>query len=673
MGRLKDELKRLRLAYAARKDPVTGELSFEEMEEMEESAFDPDTPILDEPEPLPFDAGDTGEDVSEIDLDASPPPPDADIPEGSDITVEHLDSKAPTGMICPEAIAPVVDGVKPNRWRVAVHSDRLEQLKIEAAASLAALKHEVERTARLDYTKGGFVGTRREDGEMVNTLAVPAYDGSDAARYTVLHEGAHIKISPVSGSAKDIRSIPTFLQGQEEMRIEQLCEDARVNRFLVERFEELITSGRCISHDVLSDMINKMASGGFTNKDLGSLAVGTAYQTKTWETLKDELLQGYIDVVANYLGKQEEQLTKLGEEKAKIFMKAHGDIEVLIDEHGKIVEDLIIQNPDLNSTEAQLCKQQYRDINRSISFIEHNKGVCEKNRDKTLSLWMDWSDQVIPLRDTVETHYKEDEEWLEFESNRRLVHKVTPWFIQPLEHCPPAIPPAPGDQELDDQFDDPKPDDFLSEQPIDPKAKHTGELAEVQSPVPWGELTIVDEPKPVMDKKATMRKAYISQDVGLIPRDIERYPVDKRIFRNSSKRLLRQYILFDCSGSMGVTGEDVQELVDAMPWCTIAFYSGEGDHGTLHIVAADGRKVEEKFFKEIKLHGGNVVDGPSLQWLLTKNGVRIWVSDKGVTGINDQHTRQLKEAAIAYCRAGGILTFGDAKELIRTVSVKELG
>ena len=69
------------------------------------------------------------------------------------------------------------------------------------------------------------------------------------------------------------------------------------------------------------------------------------------------------------------------------------------------------------------------------------------------------------------------------------------------------------------------------------------------------------------------------------------------------------------------------------PAMTVALYSGNHDSGPLRIVAHRGRLAAAKDFQDMP--GGNIIDGPCLEWLGTQEGPRIWVSDGGVTSIGD--------------------------------------
>jgi hypothetical protein len=99
-------------------------------------------------------------------------------------------------------------------------------------------------------------------------------------------------------------------------------------------------------------------------------------------------------------------------------------------------------------------------------------------------------------------------------------------------------------------------------------------------------------------------------------------------------------LLIDCSGSMGkqVTHDRLMAVLARSPSVTIGLYAGqqEDQSGSLLVAARNGRHAAREALDNWP-HSGNVVDGPALQWLARQKTPRVWVSDGGVTGLND-HT-----------------------------------
>lgn len=87
-------------------------------------------------------------------------------------------------------------------------------------------------------------------------------------------------------------------------------------------------------------------------------------------------------------------------------------------------------------------------------------------------------------------------------------------------------------------------------------------------------------------------------------------------------------ILFDASGSMGVSESRLNDLARRAPAATIAFYSGSGDgRAAIVMYARDGRRAESLPTKH--LYRGNEIDYWAIRWLLAQPGPRIFVSDGG--------------------------------------------
>lgn len=146
----------------------------------------------------------------------------------------------------------------------------------------------------------------------------------------------------------------------------------------------------------------------------------------------------------------------------------------------------------------------------------------------------------------------------------------------------------------------------------------------------WGKLTITH--KPLVEKLAARHaRRPRPADVGAVPRYMHRLMCDQRVFgRRRKKKAFQGTVLVDCSGSMHLTPQQVDEILRRWPAVTVATYNGEGNRGDMYIVANKGKRARADQLKPP--HGGNVVDGPCLDWLAKQKMPRIWISDGGVTG-----------------------------------------
>tara|TARA_B100000214_G_scaffold293397_1_gene223115 strand:+ start:3193 stop:4638 length:1446 start_codon:yes stop_codon:yes gene_type:complete len=147
----------------------------------------------------------------------------------------------------------------------------------------------------------------------------------------------------------------------------------------------------------------------------------------------------------------------------------------------------------------------------------------------------------------------------------------------------------------------------------------------------WGDMTIVKPPLPVnLTARLKAGRAYRPADFGYNPKYINRFCIDKKIFKQK-QTVLGGTILIDASGSMSFDGKDILDILQLLPAATIAMYNGYGNVGTLRIIAKAGHRVHQDYL-DMHSGSGNVVDGPALDWLSTMPPRRIWVSDMHVFG-----------------------------------------
>jgi len=147
----------------------------------------------------------------------------------------------------------------------------------------------------------------------------------------------------------------------------------------------------------------------------------------------------------------------------------------------------------------------------------------------------------------------------------------------------------------------------------------------------WGEMFTHQPPLTVnLQGRLKGGRAYRPADFGYNPKYINRYCVDKKIFKQKQTQL-GGTILIDASGSMSFDGKDILEIMQLLPAVTIAMYNGTGDIGNLRIIAKNGKRVTEEYLEKHSGYG-NVVDGPALEWLGTQPARRLWVSDMHVFG-----------------------------------------
>jgi hypothetical protein len=214
----------------------------------------------------------------------------------------------------------------------------------------------------------------------------------------------------------------------------------------------------------------------------------------------------------------------------------------------------------------------------------------------------------------------------------------------------------------------------------------------VEDPGVWGEMGIVEN----TDRPRRIREALkaLQPKPGFIgafkfPHRADLRFGDGRAFAHK-KRELGGTILLDCSGSMSLSAEEINDLMEGAPAGKIACYAETGyltpamqqeaeqsnsywdrhsESGILIVAAEKGRAMHHYPLREA-LGCNNLVDGMALRWLAQQKGPRIWVSDGGVTGIYG-HGDKLKQDAFNVVRRGRIkhvATIGDCISLVKRLS-----
>lgn len=127
----------------------------------------------------------------------------------------------------------------------------------------------------------------------------------------------------------------------------------------------------------------------------------------------------------------------------------------------------------------------------------------------------------------------------------------------------------------------------------------------------------------------------MARESGRVPRYMHRYMSDGRIFSQKKRKRGGIALLIDASGSMPLSTDDIDNILNKVPASIIACYSGDHASGKLRVLAKDGRRVKADLVGS-GAGGYNVVDLPALQWLSRQpNTGKYWLSDGGVTGVGD--------------------------------------
>lgn len=197
-----------------------------------------------------------------------------------------------------------------------------------------------------------------------------------------------------------------------------------------------------------------------------------------------------------------------------------------------------------------------------------------------------------------------------------------------------------------------KPREFYEQEYLDKISHINPETMSKASTPYWGELVVEKLPLTIV-AKGNLGKKKMASNVGRAPRRLHRYMSDpqRRIFDNKKKGM-GGVVVIDASGSMTLTRDDVRQMLDASPGCTVLAYSDIGEGNPNAWVLADkGRMVADHDFPSMS--SGNGVDFPALEWGVNhkqhSSSPVIWVTDGGVCGPNQGFSEMLANQCTSFC------------------------
>lgn len=176
-------------------------------------------------------------------------------------------------------------------------------------------------------------------------------------------------------------------------------------------------------------------------------------------------------------------------------------------------------------------------------------------------------------------------------------------------------------------------------------------------------------------------RRIIATNEGKYPKNFHRLVTDpfRRIFTRKT-RSLGGVVVFDCSGSMALSDEQIRQVLKSSAGCSIICYSDNGDedqdkaHGNIHLVAKNGRQMRGL----PEFGGGNGVDLPALRFgydHLRLNGRSpvIWVSDGQVTGLTGSYRTRLREQVDKFIDSRGIHWVETPEDAIKLLTKLQKG
>jgi hypothetical protein len=182
---------------------------------------------------------------------------------------------------------------------------------------------------------------------------------------------------------------------------------------------------------------------------------------------------------------------------------------------------------------------------------------------------------------------------------------------------------------------------------------------------------VIDKPKlthqTVRPKDVGRGYRHTAHESGRVPRNMHRFATDQRVFSRKRHKKGGIALMCDVSGSMHLSVNDVDRILDVVPASVIACYSGSGGVGGMRVIAKDGRRVDRKLVGS-GYGGGNGVDLPALRWLVKQQaGGRYWLSDGLVTGQNENIGWQLFKDVDDFCVLHDIYQVQTVEELLKVI------
>lgn len=214
-----------------------------------------------------------------------------------------------------------------------------------------------------------------------------------------------------------------------------------------------------------------------------------------------------------------------------------------------------------------------------------------------------------------------------------------------------------------------------------PKKSETGKLKEqfgqrpelVEGLKPFYDL-VVSKPDRTLGHSGRMGRSKKAEQIG---RNLTR---PHNYYGDNQRRVFTRYasgrgavILLDLSGSMSLTSEQVDQMIEACHGSTIIGYSmGYQDDPNCWVIAHNNTRMRGI----PRVRGGNGVDVPAMLYADTYRKNRaplIWVSDGHATGVNDSMNDEVLEATAKTVQALQIHQVEDVEEAIRVMEKMRRG
>ena len=181
----------------------------------------------------------------------------------------------------------------------------------------------------------------------------------------------------------------------------------------------------------------------------------------------------------------------------------------------------------------------------------------------------------------------------------------------------------------------------------------------------WGKLLFDNEVRLTKTVSGSLGRRRSATNMGRNPRRINRMLTDpqRRVF-DKTHRSIGGVVIIDQSGSMALSIEQVEQIMEASPGCTIIGYSHRArsnDVPNIWILAENGRRAEQVRPGS----GGNGVDVPAVKFAVSKarrGEPIVWITDGVCTSSHDDRPYEnLYEDAARVVRRHGIHMVPDVR------------
>ena len=131
-------------------------------------------------------------------------------------------------------------------------------------------------------------------------------------------------------------------------------------------------------------------------------------------------------------------------------------------------------------------------------------------------------------------------------------------------------------------------------------------------------------------------------------------------------------VLIDCSGSMSIRSEQLEQLLLKHPQGVVVTYSSaieryKDDKAVVRVIASHGRLAATADFRDYTA-GGNGCDGPVLEWLAKQPGEKVWICDGAITGKRDKMVFHDSDARAAWLKAHRIQNFVSMNDYLESLT-----